>query len=343
MNKFILFRTDASVDIGMGHLMRCATLAHAFADKGWLCKFITCETSRPFIKIANLENFDIQYLSSTDTRNSQALSIDSTEIADILVIDSYDLDHEYETACRVFAKTILSMDDRPTREHDCDILLDQNYGRKLIDYEFLVPDHCKVLTGADKALLRPEFIYMRNDALKERDGRLGKINRVLISIGGSDPGDATSRIIEGLDAVKQELVVDIVLSSQSPALKKIEAHCNINPNKTLHINTTKMAELIRAADLVFGAGGMTSWERCCLAAPSVLVQVADNQIGNIEGLTKTHAARFLGMAEDFHARQVREILQDLIEDPAKVRSMSQASRRLCDGQWISRLIEMLSR
>lgn len=341
LSKSAIFRVDGSVDIGIGHLMRCATLAHAMKVRGWQCSFVASEFSQPFIAIANLENFDIHYLAEDDSTNPGVLAAIVISPVDLMVIDSYVLDKRYEAACRAYSAVILAFDDIPARMHDCDVLLDQNFGRKPEDYKDLVSSECKVLAGADKALLRDDFVRLRSDAICRRDDRKGRIDRIMISIGGSDPWDATSRILDGLEGLEQPLKVDIVLSSKSPKLEVIHARTVSNPDWRLHVNTTKMADLTFAADLVFGAGGTTSWERCCLAAPTVLVEVADNQTDNINGLVELGAGVRLGLASEFSATNVSDIMNDLLADGEKVQRLSSQSRTVCDGRGIEKLLSVL--
>src|SRR3546814_8388281 len=73
--------------------------------------------------------------------------------ADLLVVDHYGLDALWETPQRRWAKTILVLDDLADRRHDCDVLVDQTFGRAVADYDGLVPAHCRRLTGSAYALL----------------------------------------------------------------------------------------------------------------------------------------------------------------------------------------------
>lgn len=46
----------------------------------------------------------------------------------------------------------------------------------------------------------------------------------------------------------------------------------------LRVQVNNIAELMANSDLAIGAGGTTTWERCCLGLPAIVIGVAENQI-----------------------------------------------------------------
>ena len=56
-NKLAVFRTDASVKLGSGHIVRCLSLADALSSDGWLCQFaVSQETLRVFPALLNTDH-----------------------------------------------------------------------------------------------------------------------------------------------------------------------------------------------------------------------------------------------------------------------------------------------
>ena len=45
----------------------------------------------------------------------------------------------------------------------------------------------------------------------------------------------------------------------------------------VRVNVSDMASLMADTDLAIGAAGSTSWERCCLGLPVLMVVLAENQ------------------------------------------------------------------
>jgi len=43
------------------------------------------------------------------------------------------------------------------------------------------------------------------------------------------------------------------------------------------VSANNMAQLMASSDLAIGAAGSTSWERCCLGLPTLMMIIADNQ------------------------------------------------------------------
>ena len=57
-------------------------------------------------------------------------------------------------------------------------------------------------------------------------------------------------------------------------------------NSTYYQQTKNMAKIMNKADLAIGAGGIITWERCCLGLPSVVSIVSKNQEDMINAISK---------------------------------------------------------
>ena len=221
-------------------------------------------------------------------------AIDRIGAIDWLVVDHYALDGRWERMQRNRAPRILAIDDLADRVHDCDILLDQNLVLEIDSrYRGRLPAACKPLLGPHYALLRPEFAEQR----KSLAGRSGEIRRILVSYGGSDPGNETARALSAIKGLSTDrLAVDAVVGMSNPHGDSIAKLCQEMPHATLHRGAENMAELMKRADLAIGAGGVMSWERCCLALPTIAVDIADNQTGALTALAAAGAVAYLGSA-----------------------------------------------
>jgi UDP-2,4-diacetamido-2,4,6-trideoxy-beta-L-altropyranose hydrolase len=265
--KKAFFRVEASPLIGAGHAMRCGVLADALSEKEWICYFVTSQEAYDFIPaLSRFERVDPDKF------------YESPVAADLLVVDHYNLDASYESHFRPHAQKIMVIDDLADRPHDCDILLDQTYGRDSNDYSSLVPMRCEILAGSEYVLLRPEFVRLRPQALEKRKNTTG-IKKILVSMGGSDPKNFT---LEALKLIKESRFkgdIDVALGFSAPHIEELKAFVETMQNQVVfHINAN-MAQLVYEADLAIGAGGTSVWERCCLGLPSVLMLTANNQQG----------------------------------------------------------------
>lgn len=289
----IAFRTDATSQIGTGHFMRCLTLADELKRCGAHIRFVSrnlplylrdmlAAKDMEFVAldggIAQLSAGDLahaSWLGATQAQDAQstiqALSGQSWEW---LVVDHYALDVRWESALRGAAQKIMVIDDIADRQHDCDVLLDQNFYTDMrTRYTGKVPSHCELLTGPRYALLRDEFRKLREQIRL----RTGAVKRILVFFGGVDADNYTGQAIDALSAIDvRGLHVDVVIGAQHPCLEEIKAAC-VQHGYVVHVQTDKMAELMAAADLAIGAGGSATWERCCLGLPALVFCTADNQ------------------------------------------------------------------
>ena len=115
----------------------------------------------------------------------------------------------------------------------------------------------------------------------------------------------------------------------------------MHDNITLHETLPSLALLMLKADLAIGAGGTTSWERCCLGLPSLVITLAENQKLIAEELDRQGYIRWLGHYDEVSDMNFQNGLHDLLDDEEAVRA-SKHCMELVDGKGASRVAAILS-
>lgn len=340
MNAII--RTDASINIGTGHLMRCLTLADELKQRGADISFICREEPGNLIDFIESKGYKVYHLPpGIDIQKDSRLCVDHLkERKDInwLIVDHYELGAEWESFCRNFTNRIMVIDDLANRQHDCDLLLDQNLSFNEERYKGLLPDRCIQLLGPEYVLLRPQFRRVRESSRT----RNGKVKRILVFMGGADHNNLTCKVLQALRILNcSELIIDVVIGASNLHRDEIEKLSSRIPNTSCHFNVNNMAELMEHADLSIGAAGTTSWERCCLGLPSLTIIIADNQKDIACSLDKEGCCINLGWYEETKAEDIRNCIEDLLRNSERLISMSKKNLNLVDGLGSERVSEVL--
>ncbi|MBL8660909.1 MAG: UDP-2,4-diacetamido-2,4,6-trideoxy-beta-L-altropyranose hydrolase [Rhodospirillales bacterium] len=333
-----VFRCDASVGLGGGHLQRCLTLARALSARGWRTSMAMREAS--FVTAPGAEIAGIGRIALRGPDEDEAVEIAEAlggDGADLVVVDHYQRDRRFESACRHFAGRIAVIDDLADRRRDTDLLVDQTFGREAADYARLVPAGCRLLCGSGFALLRQAFLECRPLALARRRVT-GPARRILVAMGATDAANATAAALDALGLVARRLPnafsVDVVLGASAPYLAEIRARQETAPFAVrLHVDVDgeAMAALMTAADLGVGAGGTMSWERCCLGLPAVVVVTAANQETIAANVEAAGACRLVDAPRSARTVALADAVAALCTDDDARREMSDAAATVCDG------------
>ena len=328
----VLFRCDASPNIGAGHVSRCLALAEAFAEAGWQIRFVVGAETVSTAPALSKRAYAVHVLAGNES-DVEALRAQASEGADLLVVDHYGREAAFEMACRAFARKIFVLDDATGRRHDCDILVDAA-APSAESYAGLVPAHARLLTGPDYALLGRAFLVQRAAALARRDGR--PVAEILVSCGATDPANATEVVLDVLAEVAPSASVTVVLSSTAPHAARIRARAG--GNFRLILDAENMADLMANADFAIGAPGNMAFERAALGLPSIQITLADNQRGVARLLVEAGAALDAGAIDDGLALRLRGLLRTLLADGAERNRLGQAGSRLVDGRGATRIM-----
>lgn len=338
----IVIRTDASVEIGTGHVMRCLALADALRSKGAIISFICRELHGSLCDFLAARGYVVHRLDELNSANKGSIfqktphshwlnvnwnaDAEQTEAilakekdVEWLIVDHYALDSEWESRVRQYAHKIMVIDDLADRPHACDLLLDQNLYLDLESrYDGLVPIHCQKLLGPKFALLRPEFLEARKN-LRIRDGL---VKRILIFFGGVDPTNETLKALEAIQLLNRpDIAVDVVVGAANPSKDRIKEICLTMSNAHYHCQVDNMALLMVNADLAIGAGGSTMWERCYLGLPSITVVIADNQIEIAKTVAAQGAIWNLGLPNEVNVGSLLKAVTNILENPQTLKEM----------------------
>lgn len=312
----IVFRADASIDIGTGHVMRCLTLGHALVEQGAECQFICRAHEGHLIDYIRDQGFQVHVLamdsvanhSSGETAHAHWLGTSQSRDAQVcaslleairpdwLVVDHYALDAQWEWKLTDFYKYLMVIDDLADRPHVADILLDQTLGREAADCQLHVPSECSILCGSRYALLRPEFVALRPYSLLRRVQPT--LRQVLVTMGGVDKDNATGQVLDALSrcVLPPDCRVVVVMGPKAPHLNLVKTQAQMLPYSTQILSgADNMAQLMADSDLAIGAAGATAWERCCLGLPTLMLVLADNQRHLAEVLVDAGAAKLLNL------------------------------------------------
>lgn len=364
----IVFRTDASIQIGTGHIMRCLTLANALMSNGAECQFICREHEGNLIQFVQEKGFQVHALapqagSLSTTSNPQPFSpilahsewlgVAQSEDAetcmgilkeiqpDWLVVDHYAIDATWEKLLRPYYRKLMVIDDLADRHHQCDLLLDQTLGRNANDYKCWVSDQCILLCGSQYALLRPDFASLRLYSLNRRT--YNNLKHLLITLGGVDKDNITSLVLRSLHSCKlpDDCKITVVMGASAPWLADVQLQASLLPWKTdVRVNIADMAQLMANSDLAIGAAGATSWERCCLGLPTVMLILAENQSLVAKQLETAGAVKLLLDLKSIE-QNLSKMINNLILSPEKYSAMSAAASRVTDGTGISKVLNQL--
>jgi len=259
--KNILFRADSSSSIGTGHIMRDLVLAKQYPTA--TITFATQNLDGNINDKIREAGYKLKILNSNDIEELDKL-IKILKI-DLLVIDHYDIHERQEKQLKIQNPTlkILAFDDT-YEKHNCDILLNHNISADKKKYKGLVPKDCELRCGSKYTLLRDEFY----EAKKQKT--------VFLAMGGADHKNLNIKILKLLKNFKN-LQTTVVTTNANQNLDALKKYVKGKKNITLHINSNKIAKLMKKSDFAIVTPSVTVNEVHFMELPFIAIKTADNQ------------------------------------------------------------------
>jgi UDP-2,4-diacetamido-2,4,6-trideoxy-beta-L-altropyranose hydrolase len=326
--------------------MRCLTLADRLkqhADVAFICK----ELEGDLTAYIQSRGYSVHQISchdegwEEDARQTIASLYERRTKTSWFIVDHYGLDARYEAVVRPHVRKVMVIDDLANRPHRCDLLLDQNlYGKAEQRYAKLVEADTFLRLGPRYALLKPEFAAARSEV-----NHSDEVMNLLISFGGADHTGETMKTLQALRQLKEqwpgELRAKVLMGKINAQADRIRALCEELDNVQCLDHAENMAELMQEADLAIGSGGTTTWERCCLGLPSLVIMTADNQVELSEYAAKRGLIALLGHSADVNSDHILDTVLEIMRNSELRSAMSVRGRDLVDGLGAERMVKEL--
>lgn len=364
MNTVIAIRVDASPLIGLGHLQRCLSLAHALRDAGaevvFICRALGLDLG-PRVQAAG---FGLRLLAmpgdadspKTDNADDTAHHTQPAHAAWLgvhwqrdasdtlaalqdlrpqwMVVDHYGIAASWHQAVAAASGArIAVVDDLADRPLAATLLIDHNLA---------APDHrhkYQACIGADTVLLGgPRFALLGPAyATAPRHRFHAQVRSIGIFMGGADAANLSAlALLACREQAGFDGAIEIVTTGANPHLAALQALAAQWPGTQLTLDQPDLAAFFARHDLQIGAGGGATWERCCIGAPSLLLQAAPNQRAVLPLLQARGAVATLPAGAPLDRAALAAQLQALLATPGLRRSLSERAQGLVDGRGAQR-------
>jgi len=335
----IVFRVDASKELGIGHLMRCLALSEELVRKGNVCFFLS--------KIDNdelknrIKKFDVNYQQIKNNANIQEdlkFLINFSKINDIdwIITDHYGIDSQYIREIKQNKFNVLSVDDTAQIHYYSDIVLNQNVGTERL--KFSSEKYTKFLLGIKYAILRDELL--------KREGKIenNEVKKILLTFGGSETDNFILKILRVLEPINENVEFLVVVGPFSQSYNNIKEHAKETSLEVKLIKSPEnMAEVYLESDIAVSAGGSSCYELAYFGIPNLIITIADNQVNIAHELDKQKVSIYLGRKDEIKADQLKNSLKDLIASHSLRKIMRQNGRKLVDGKGKERIVDFMRR
>ena len=276
----VVFRADANKNTGMGHIMRCLSMADAFSNAGCQVEFLIADND--VSKLINDRGYKVIILHADYKCLEDELVLWPTDLhSELIIVDSYYVTDSYLRRLREKMKSsggkLVYIDDVYTFPYPVDILVDYNAYANDSIYESLYKE---TTVEKPRTVLGPLYTPLRS-MFRNIPKRIQPecVQKILISTGGSDELHLAISFIRYLIShTVTNYVYHFLIGAMNSDKEEISSLTQSVENIVLHENVSDMKSLISSCDIAVSAAGSTLYEICACGVPLITFSVADNQI-----------------------------------------------------------------
>ena len=334
----VLFIAEGSPSIGFGHISRCITIAHQFKDHGYEVFFLFKEGG--YFKSEVEEQFKVHVVHDfTENSYLEFEEFITDKNISTVIIDL--IEKEYLELCWLrdrfeFLKIVsitLFLFDFDTRYEHLSFFPDMELKSNSIINTKKGKFH--LLSGPEYLVFREEFRNL-NKEVRE------KANKVLVTMGGTDPLGISLKVIQELKQV-EGLIVTLLLSKLSPHYKILLDEINSSTSAQINLieKSAKISKLMLGHDIIVLNGGLTRYEACLAKTPFIAIAIHKTQFEISEKLTRLGVGINLGIFEKLGDGEIRNAVSRLLQSHNVRKQMSEKMDGVFDGYGATRIFKQI--
>lgn len=258
----IAFFTEAGSERGMGHLIRCQTIANEFEQNNIEINIFLDSDINYDYKFKNLTYFKWEELN---------INIHY----DVIFIDSYEATEDIYNTLQKKTNLGIYIDDFERIDYPKGIIINFAPDSKELFFKNRNKDN-EYLLGIDYIPIRKEFLKYKN---------LKKEKKLFIMLGGNDTANLSLNIIEALQDID---IKKVIVSNDEMTSNKLSKYDNVEilfkPKDKVLIK--EMA----TSDYAISTASMSLYELSFLQIPTIIIAVSQNQITGVSQMLKNKLA-----------------------------------------------------
>lgn len=339
MMTHVLFRTDAGPSIGLGHLQRCLSLAAALRRAGASCVFCVTREETAMRRVSDA-GFAVHPVDCEDPYRLKDAAVVGGVAArygcGVVIVDSYAAGEAYLSQLRASGLFVAFIDDLAHDAFPCQLVVNGSLHATRLAYRSSSGD-TRFLLGSKYTLLRPEFWEPVPRRVREH------VEQVLVTVGGADPLNLLPRLLAMLELVPDPCTITVMAGPFVTNVGSLEQQAAASRHvvRVVH-GPERVRDLMLEADVAISAAGQTLYELAAAGMPTIAMETAENQRGQLAVFVEREAVCSVGDArKDGVAARTKEGLMRLLADRHERARLSAAAQGLIDGRGAWRVAEAL--
>ena len=267
----ILFRCDGSVEIGMGHVIRCLALAEELQEKNCNITFAmrkselginTVNKKYPVI-VSNEESFNYKtwMIKCIEKNNTKVLIFDVRDGLGKEIVKYI----KEKTGVK-----IVTIDDPEEKRLSADLA-----------FYPPVPQLDKLNWDGFKGELFVgwEYVILRKEFLKKYPKPNNPIPNILVSMGGTDEKNMTEFVINSMNQINEKFKAVIVVGEGYPYIKQLQKSLEkVQFEFELFQNPNNIAEIMSQTDFAIISFGQTAYELVSLRVLNIVMCLTNDHL-----------------------------------------------------------------
>lgn len=357
----VAIRADGGKNVGMGHIMRCISLANAFRKAGHYVYFFTKYDMG--IELITQEKFEVIRMPSKDTLtegffygNAEQLVSEANMILtllhqykiDILIVDSYNITNHYFLTLRPYVSCLVYIDDENKATYPVHTLINGNVTAAYLGYRKYNDDQV-LLLGPQYNMIRDEFKNIVTKGIRDQ------VAEIMITTGGSDPYHITEKLLsiflknDCFDNIRFNVLVGGGFTTSQELIRLSQNHDHVMLYSTAVVDASgfmrhaAISEMMLRSDIAIAAGGSTLYEFAACGVPVLAFILADNQRFLVEKMAQLGYIIDLGWHYQLCEERIVGCIKSVMNDYAARVSMSVKGLELVDGLGTERIVKELTK